>query len=352
MKICLLAPANNPHTQRIASSLADKNYEIYICTFHKGSLSNVHVKYFPPSFTLLGKINYILNVPLIKSYLKKIKPDIVHAHYVSSYGVVASLIDYRPYIISVWGKDIYDAPNNILLKFLIKIALQKADCIFSTSETMAQKIKQYVSEKNIVITPFGVDLTKFHPAKHQRRIKNIIGTARILAPKYGINYLLKAFSLLVETVQDVELHIAGDGPQKKELVELTKSLGIEGQVKFYGFIEPNNMPAFFSKLDVFCMPSIEESESFGVAALEAQACGIPIVASAVGGLHETVIDTKTGYLVPPKDPQAIADKLLHLLCHQELRQQMGQKGREFVENHFHWSENIKIMENIYSTISL
>ncbi len=312
MKICLLAPANNPHTQKIAYTLKQKGYKINICTFHNAYLPGMDVKYFAPLINPLGKINYILNSQLIKKFLKVIKPDILHAHYVSNYGVVGYLTGYHPFIISVWGSDIYDKPSNIILKHLIKRALASCNKILSTSKTMAEQTKKFVKSRDIIITPFGVDLTKFYQRERKNSNKFAIGTARGLVPKYAIRYLLKAFAIFSKENPLSELHIAGEGPQKKELIRLSQNLGVSNKVKFYGYINPDNIPEFLSMLDVFCMPSVEESESFGVAVLEAQACGIPVIASKTGGLHETILNGKTGFLVPPKDPKFIAEKFISI----------------------------------------
>jgi len=188
MNICLLAPANNPHTQKIAYSLKKRGYKTSICTFHNVYLPGIDVKYFPPSICCLGKINYLFNSQLIKNYLKNVKPDILHAHYVSSYGIVGYLTGFHPFVISVWGKDIYDAPDNIVLRYLIKKALANCDRVLSTSKTMAEQTIKFVRNKEVIDTPFGVDLTKYYNRSKKKTNKFIIGTARGLVSKYGIKY--------------------------------------------------------------------------------------------------------------------------------------------------------------------
>lgn len=347
MKICLLAPANNPHTQKIAYSLQQRNYTVDICTFHNSQLSGINVRYFPPVINCLGKFNYILNSNTIRKYLKKTKPDILHAHYVSSYGVAGSLTGFHPLIISVWGKDIYDAPNNIFLRALIKRALANADAVLSTSKTMAIRTKRFLMNKQITVTPFGIDTSKFYPRVYCKIDKFAVGTARTLAPKYGIKYLIDAFAILLKATPNSELHIAGDGPQKNELINQCCDLGISDKVKFHGFINPTKMPEFLSKLSVFCMPSIEESESFGVASLEAQACGVPVIVSKIGGLPETVVANETGFLVPPGNSLAIAEKLIFLLRNKKILTYMASKCSYFVRKQYDWSRNIEVITKVY-----
>ena len=92
------------------------------------------------------------------------------------------------------------------------------------------------------------------------------------------------------------------------------------------------------KLNVFCMPSLREA--FGVATLEAQACGAPVIASNVGDLLETIKDGKTGFLVKPKNPSAIADKLLFLYKNPSIRKNMAIQGRKFVAQYYNWDKNV------------
>ncbi len=350
MRICLLAPADSYHTAKIIRFLVKDGYDVSICTFHNASYPGVDVYYFKPKFEYLSKFNYYLNVNNIKKIIKKINPDIVHAHYVSSYGLVGYLTRFHPLVISVWGSDIYDRPRNPIMKSFIKKALNEADAVLSTSKTMAEQTKKFVTNKEILVTPFGIDPTKFYPCADKKSNKFIIGTARILAPKYGIKYLIKAFAIFLKEIPDAELCIAGEGIQKKELISLARNLGIINKVRFFGYINPNKIPEFLSHLDVFCMPSIKESESFGVAALEAQACGVPVIASAIGGLHETIIDKKTGYLIPPKDPAAIAEKILFLCQNPKIRLSMSESGVLFVKKYYNWLNNIKKIEKVYYSL--
>lgn len=350
LKICLLAPSNNPHTQKIAYTLVEMGHVVTICTFHHAVLPGIDVRFFPPLVKPIGKLNYLLHPPYIRNYLDQIKPDVLHAHYVSSYGVVGYLTGFHPFVVSVWGTDIYDAPKNLIMKKLIKKTLARADAVLSTSETMAKQTKKFVCNKEIAVTPFGIDLRKYYPHKEMEPNKFVVGTARLLAPKYGIEYLIKAFAVVLSNAADAELHIAGDGPQRNDLIALTKSLGIGQQVQFHGFLPPSSMPQFMSTLSVFCMPSVQESESFGVAALEAQACGIPVIASAIGGLHETIIDGKTGFLIKPRSPEEIAHKLLYLYHNPQIRRKLGTQASGFVRRNYDLFSTISNIENQYRKV--
>ncbi|MGC8870836.1 MAG: glycosyltransferase, partial [Brevinematia bacterium] len=115
MKICLLAPANSVHTLKIAYSLKESNNDVFIISFHKPRVKDLEILYIPPIMSPLGKLNYLLHIPKIKKILEQSHPDILHAHYVSSYGFVGSLLNYHPFIVSVWGSDIFNFPKKSFL---------------------------------------------------------------------------------------------------------------------------------------------------------------------------------------------------------------------------------------------
>jgi len=350
-KICLLAPANSIHTQKIAYSLKSYGYIVIVLTFHKANLPGVEVIYFPQIIPIIGKINYILNVFKIKKIINQLKPDILHAHYISSYGIIASLLNWHPFIVSVWGSDIFDFPKiSIIHKRAIQYVLKKADIILSTSNIMAKETKKY-TKKEIYVTPFGVDCNNFRPIptlKPQNKI--IIGTIKALKPKYGIEYLIKAFKILLEKYPNLplELHIGGKGYLRAKLKELSKNLSIVNRIKFLGYIPHNEVPKYFNTFSVSVSVSVSESESFGVAVLEAEACGIPVIVSNIGGLPEVVQDGKTGFVVPPRNPEETARAIEKVLLNKKRYKKLSYNAREFVLKNYSWIRTFELITNIYN----
>jgi len=114
MKVCLLAPGNSVHTLKIAYSLREEGHEVLVLSFHEPKTKDRFIEYIEPLFPPLGKLNYIANVRRIKRIVNDFRPDILHAHYVSSYGFVGSLLDYHPFIISVWGTTFLTFPKQVL----------------------------------------------------------------------------------------------------------------------------------------------------------------------------------------------------------------------------------------------
>jgi len=350
MKVCLLAPGNSVHTLKIAYSLREEGHEVLVLSFHEPKTKDRFIEYIEPLFPPLGKLNYIANVRRIKRIVNDFRPDILHAHYVSSYGLVGSLLDYHPFIISVWGSDIFDFPKTSSFhKHLVRSVLAKADFILSTSNIMALETKKYTN-KEVFVTPFGVDCEAFKPLPELKpKDKMIIGTIKALKPKYGIEYLIRAFKILSDRHPDMplELWIGGEGYLRTDLEELVRSLGICDKVKFLGYIPHQEVPKYLNAFTVSVSVSVSESESFGVAVVEAQACGIPVVVSNIGGLPEVVKDGETGFIVPPRSPEATAEAIEKILIDSELKRKLSINARNFVLKKYNWNDNIQLIIDVY-----
>lgn len=361
MKILLLSGASSIHTTRWANGLVEKGVEVHLISQHPVTdfLSDkVQVYLFPNR----GLIGYYLMVPQVKRLLKKIQPDLVNAHYASGYGTTARLANYHPLLLSVWGSDVYDFPyKSFLHNYIIRKNLLSADKIASTSHCMAQQTKNIVpSVYDIAITPFGVDLDMFKSAQ-PLDIKNneiVIGTVKTMKYKYGIDTLIEAFSLLYKKLMVnnptlasmLKLRLVGGGDDINTLKELASKLNIVDRVEFIGHVNYQNVPTELSKIDIYVALSRLDSESFGVAIIEAGAAYRPVVVSNVGGLPEVTMENITGLIVPKENPQAAANAIEQLVLNPTLRKNMGISGRQHVESSYSWDESLNIMMKLYQDI--
>jgi len=370
MKLLLLASPTSTHTIKWAKSLAKKDVDIFIfglSDYDKSVYENFeNIKVYSLGYKrniIMGKegnvskLRYLKALPAIKKIIKSYKPDIVHAHYASSYGLLGALSGFHPLIISVWGSDIFNFPRKSFLhKRLIKFNLKKADKILSTSNIMAKETQRYTN-KEIQVTPFGVDLNIFKPMKVESIFVEkdiVVGTIKALEKKYGIDYLIRAFQIVSSRHPRLPLRllIVGNGSQEEDLKKLVSKLDIKNKVIFAGRIKHTEVPKYHNMLSIFLAISISNCESFGVAVIEASACEKAVVVSNVGGLPEVVEDLKTGLVVPPKDPKKTAEMIEKLIFDQNLRKALGKAGRQRVKKFYDWQENLQKMINIYTeTIS-
>ena len=234
-------------------------------------------------------------------------------------------------------------------KMLIN-SFKKADAISVLSLITKVEMKK-LTNKFVHLIPFGVDINKFSPQKSKSTEKIKIGTIRTLSEKYGVEYLIRAFAEVRKKHKNIQLEIVGDGPLRSFLENLTLELGIENNVTFYGYVNQNSSFEQYinilGSLDVFAILSILDSETFGVAAVEASACGIPVLATSVGGLPEVIDAEKTGIIVAPKNVEETAKALDRLISDENLRNEMGRNGRKKVEEHYNWKSNVEQMIHLY-----
>lgn len=345
MRVVMLAPASVIHTQRWVEALAARGLEVVLATQHADPAwtvpAGVRVVHLPYG----GAVGYFRNVPALRRLLRKEQPALLHAHYASGYGTTAALVGFHPWLISVWGSDVYDFPaEGRIKKWWLRRNLRCADAIASTSHAMARQVQRLAPEcRDISVTPFGIDTQRFAP-QPQAHEGVVIGTVKTLAPKYGIDVLLRAFALLVAQGRStLSLIIVGSGPQRGELEALATSLGIVAQVRFVGAVPHSEVPQWLNRLDVYVAVSRLDSESFGVAVIEASACGLPVVVSDAGGLPEVVAAGETGLVVPREDPKALALALAELVDSSVLRSRLGEAGRHRVVERYGWQLSVDIM---------
>jgi glycosyltransferase involved in cell wall biosynthesis len=205
-----------------------------------------------------------------------------------------------------------------------------------------------------VVTPFGVDTRRFCPPAIPRPPGHLnVGTVKALEDKYGIEYLVRAFAIVLEKgvhPAGYRLLIIGGGSCRDSLERLALELGIADKVQFAGTCAYADAHLWHQALDVAVYPSIDPSESFGVAAVESQSCAVPVVVSRIGGLPEVVVDGETGTTVMPRDVNALASAMLKILNDPALRQSMGEAGRRHVAATYSIEACTAIMERVYAEV--
>ena len=356
MKICFVAPANSTHILKWCTWFNNHGHETHVISFTPGCIEGSKVHLIDIGVNTnggdIGKLKYLLTGKQIKRIIEDIQPDVVNAHYATSYGVAMALSGIKEYILSVWGSDIYEFPHKSLFhKALLKYSLSKASHLFSTSQAMADEAKRYTN-RHFDITPFGVDMELFNPNKRIRTTDKpfIIGTIKTLAELYGIDYILKAIAIIRKTNPelDISVRIAGDGPQANDLQALATELKINDITVFLGRITQEEAAVEWANMDVAVIPSIRY-ESFGVSAVEAQASGIPVIISDVAGLRETTCPGHSSIVVPLCDEKAIADMILVLYHDPILRKKMGIEGRKNVNEKYELNKCFNAIQEHFVT---
>lgn len=354
MKICFLGNADSVHLHKWTEYFSKRGHEIVILSFSDGNCPGAKVYSFEEENiyekTDVQKIfDYGKHIRKARKIIKKEKPDILHAHYATSYGFLAARIGVKPYILSVWGSDVYDFPERSFLhRAFLKYTLRPAELILSTSEDMKRQTLKF-TDKEIRVTPFGIDPKVFRVTKKREYDKEHLtfGTVKTFLPVYGLEYLVKAFKKLIDKTNDdkLKLILAGRGPEEESLRQLVKDLNIEEQVEFKGFLPIEEVVDTFNEIDVSVIPSLRES--FGVSAVEAQACGCAVIASRTGGLPEAAKEDYSALFFEPKNIDELTEKMLLLYEDRKLLRKFQENAVQYVEDHFQLDDNFKNIESIY-----
>lgn len=237
----------------------------------------------------------------------------------------------------------------------------RVDQVIATCSDEAFELKALgVRNGAISVVPCGVDVRAFTPdgMTEVRSRRYRIVTASRLVQRKGVGTTIDALAQLVADGIDVELVIVGgagaagvdlaDDPEFQRLDALAERLGVRDHVTFRGQLSQREIPAVLRSADVVvCAPWYEP---FGIVPLEAMACGVPVVASSVGGLIDTVVEDATGLHVPPRDPEAVAAAVRSLLLDEDRRRAYGRAGRERVEQRYTWTKVAADTARVYSRV--
>lgn len=352
MKICILASANSEHTKKIVKFLQRESHDVVVISLTHGVIENTKVynlgfQNIDVNDGKISKVKYLRKLLKIKKIIKLEEPDIVHAHYASSYGFLGMLAGFKPFFISAWGSDIFIFPKkSIIHRKILEYSLKAATKVFSTSEVMALEMGRY-TDKDVVVTPFGIDLDKYNPNKKKNHKGFNIGLAKSLEQVYGIDILIRAVSNVINNngFKEVKLMLAGQGSKREEFYNLAVELGIKENVEFLGCLNEDKIIEFYSELDLVVVPS--RSESFGVVAVEAQAFEIPLIVSNAPGLQEVTLKNETALVFEIDNVNELTDKINLLIKDTKGREQMGRKGRELVCEKYEYKSNLNKMIEEY-----
>lgn len=362
MKILFLSDANSIHTIKWVSSLSKQGYKIRLFSFFnpsetaKKKYSKFNVSVISPDLKSkiknlrepnLSKIKYVQSLSILKKEIIKFDPDVIHAHYASSYGILGFLTRFKPFILSVWGSDIYHFPyKNILNKWILNLVIKNSDLICSTSIAMKRIIEKEYMRFDIEVIPFGVDTKVFRP-KISHEDTFTVGTIKSIESHNGINCLIDAAQIVIHD-HDIKINflVVGDGLLKKSMEQKVIELQLEDYIQFVGSVPHEKVLEYYNKLSVFI--AVSERESFGVSVLEAAACGLPSITSNIGGLVEVNCHNETGIIIEPKNPNKLAESIIKLYEKDTLRMKFGEKARKRVVNDFDWKENVFQMIDLYN----
>ena len=363
MKICYIAEAINIHTQRWVKYFADRGHEIHLISampLGDGDIGNARLyvlKRLPPQIRIISPpINLPLSIIQISRLIRRIKPDILHVHYITEYGFWGGLSRFHPFVLSAWGSDVLVDPNRSrIYRYFVQFALKRADLITTAGENAIEEmIKLGADPDKIHFVVHGVDTRKFSPQnkrlKEEHKIFNspVVISVRHLAPIYDVETLIRSVPLVLEQVPEVKFIIASDGVQRDYLKDLARSSGVLDSTSFIGRIPHTELPQYLASADVYVSTSL--SDTISVSILEAMACGLAPVVTDIGDVRKWIEDGENGFIIPTKRPDLLAEKIICLLRNEELRDKMGKANRQLVEERAEYEKEMAKMGKLYEEL--
>lgn len=289
----------------------------------------------------------------IARLIREIKPDLVHAHFITKYGFHLPFLKVRPTIVTAWGDDVLVLPRQSrLLAVFTRFVLRRVNMIYAVSHDIKKHIVNDfdIFEDRIRYLPFGVDTNEFVPRSSPNRDSSriVVFCNRRFFPVYDMGTLIQGFFLAYQRDDRLRLVLKSDGPERNTMVELVRSLGIDDVVAFEERSDIADVHLDYQQADVFVSTSL--SDGTPVSLLEAMASGLPCIATDVGGVPEWIFDGENGLLIPPGNPETLADRLLKLAGNPELRTTYGALARRQVLERGDWSHLMTRSEKEYEEL--
>jgi len=310
---------------------------------------------------LSGNLYIPFGILKLKSIIKKYDIDIIHYH--SSYpeSIITKFVKNIPIVFTVHDSGFLKMAENKKHEKRLRFRISHPDIIIGPSIELANVPTKFgVSAKKTIFISNGVDPIKFNPNIDSNEIRKkynlsdkdlVVLCPRRLDPKNGVKYLIEATPLISKRIEKAKFLIVGEGGFKKERLMLenrVKVLGLSDKVIFTGDIPNPLMPKYYTASDIVVLPSLMEATS--ISGLEAMSSGKPLVGTSVGGIPQIIEDGITGIIVPPKNPNALANAIIHLLIDDNIRIKMGINARKRVEKEFSWNiiaqKTMKVYNNL------
>ncbi|MBS7622728.1 glycosyltransferase family 4 protein [Candidatus Bathyarchaeota archaeon] len=342
------------YTRSLAENLARLGHEVKVTAAHPPTAPGRY-SYGEVTVTRLRSIGFFYGVPLTPRLIQDLiatDADILHVNFPNPYnaavGALASRISGVPAVLT-WHNDLPPVTRlagviaQVHDRLIAPLYLDWYDAIIATTKIYVEDskpLKKYRKKIHTIMN--GVDCERFRPDIYAGDLKNelnlkdsktvlFVGALTRWHRYKGLDDLLLAFRSLNRP--DVRLLVVGGGDLKHMYEQMAQNLRIRDRVVFTGEVPDTLLPKYYAISDVLALPSKDRSEGFGLTILEANASGIPAIASAVGGVPGILIDGENGVLVPPKDPKTLAEAIRRLVDDDDYRAALGRKARELALKH-------------------
>lgn len=304
--LCLLGDANSVHLRRWALAMRERGFRVSVVTARPEPIEGIEQVVLP---AVRRRADWLLRAGAARRAVQRLAPDLVHAHYVTSYGFLAARCNRRPLLMTAWGSDLLvTAQSGLLWRALTGWILKRADLVTGDSLDLLAAADAFGLRRPAELVHWGADLQRFAPAPWEARAPFEIVSLRHWEPNYRIGVILQAVAQLRREDPDrpLHLHLLGGGPDEALLRVQAARLDIERRVTFHGRLDEAGMAAVLARCKASV--SVPASDATSVSVLESMAAGVPVLASDLPANRHWLGD-ETRRIVPVDDAAALAAAL-------------------------------------------
>ncbi|MDR3587453.1 MAG: glycosyltransferase [Desulfosporosinus sp.] len=349
MRLCFLGDAGSIHMQRWIHYFLQAGYQVDVISFRPCEIQGAIVLLVAQGHG--GRLAYVKSVFKIRRLIREIQPDLLHAHYATSFGLLALVSGFKPLVVTAWGSDVLVAPKeSMVLKLIVEQVLKHADALTSDSSNMSERIRELLNGHECILKTItmGVSRDWFEQIPDQEKKPLQIVSLRGHQTNYNIDVLIRAMVEVTRAVPEAQLIVAGEGPETEELKALSSSLGMEANVHFVGQLPHEAVQSYLNESSISA--SVPTSDATAVSLLETMACGSFPIVTDLPANREWVEDNVNGLLVPVKDSNALAAAIIRALGDASFRDKAGEINRQRVGNKAIWEDNMGEVEELYKQL--
>lgn len=346
MNVLVLGEARSIHQQRIAGALAARGHEITFVTFAPALLSGIEVIDLAEGSGGVPFLRFIRKVRRLRSLIRDRSIDVVHAHYISVYGLLAALAGPVPKILTLHGSDVLLAQRTRYNRAVMRFVARRINGFTSPAPHVTDALLQLGAEAGRIATfQYGVDCRRFHPAPGPRRggeSLKIISTRR-LERLYQVELLLMALSRMA-CGTGLRTVIAGDGAEAEPLARLAWSLQLEDEVAFTGSLDEDGVAGALREADLYVSTSPTDGASLSL--LEAMATGLLPIAPDIPANSEWIRPGENGLLYQPGSPDALAEAITRGLHERALVEKARAENPSIIQERADFDQGIQRLAEI------
>jgi L-malate glycosyltransferase len=363
LKICLLCDARSIHYQRWIRDLKNAGHDVFVFSPWEEKSENNHIEFvstpkapFPifPVVRLSLKMMYRIKLARrVRKSLQTMKPDIVHAHFLTDSGWIGAWTKFSPFIVTAHGSDVLIHPvESTIYRRAVKFVLKRAHKVVIVAEHLTDNLLKFGCQRekiswipNYVEQEFFISPAEIENKFGDVRVAPKILSARKLDPIYNVETLIRAAAIVIKKYPQAEFRIIDNGQELDKLKDLTQELKIQPNVIFIGRVQHEALADYFKKSHIYVSTAL--SDGLSVTTLEGMASGMYPIITDIPANKRLVTDNENGALFPCKQPEQLAKQILKSIEDSSVMITSCKKNLEYIRQHFSKASVVERMETVY-----